>query len=71
MGRRKNLPRIPSSEGINGVGGDNAPARQMLGDDPRRGHHILAKPSVTRLPPGLSRGARGKTWNKKLCCRLD
>lgn len=48
-GGGQNLPRIPSSEGIKGVCGDNAPACQMLRDDPRQGHQILAKPSVTPL----------------------
>lgn len=43
----QNLSRISSSGGIKGVCGDNAPARQMLRDDPRQGHHILAKPPVT------------------------
>lgn len=67
-----NLPRIPSSEGIKGVCGDNAPARQMLRDDPRQGHHIPAKPSVTPFsPPCWSSGAKEKRGNKGLCCRLD
>lgn len=47
----QNLSRISSSGGIKGVCGDNAPARQMLRDDPRQGHHILAKPPVTHPLP--------------------
>lgn len=39
----ENLPTIPRSEGIKGVCGDNAPAHQMLRDDPKRGHQIPVK----------------------------
>lgn len=64
LGRGSNLPTIPSSGGIKGVGSDNAPAHQMLRDDPRQGHQILAKPLVTPPSPPACRGELEERWGQ-------